>query len=75
MPTPAGDITGSNIWTGEPSEDKKYKVTVTYKIRRVMLVSAKSAAEAEGFVIDTINQNPTNEDVLISEYQSLVEEE
>ena len=45
MPTPAGDITGSNIWTGEPSEDKKYKVTVTYKIRRVMLVSAKSAAE------------------------------
>ena len=40
-----------------------------------MLVSAKSAAEAEGFVIDTINQNPTNEDVLISEYQSLVEEE
>ena len=52
-----------------------YKITVTYKIRRTLKVVAKSAAEAEGFVIDTINQNPSNEDVLISDYQSLVEEE
>ena len=34
MPTPGGEITGSNIWTGEPSADKKYKVTVTYKDRK-----------------------------------------
>lgn len=68
MPTPEGQITGSQIW-----QPKKFKVIANYKVRYVTEVTAESAAEAEGKIIDRLNEG-VNADVLISDYSSEVEE-
>ena len=70
MPTPEGQITGSQIW-----QPKKFKVTAYYKVRYVTEITANTAADAEGILIDQMKAFETNTaDVLISEYRSEVEE-
>ena len=70
MPTPEGQITGSDFW-----QPKKFKVTAYYKVKYTTEVAANTAAEAEGVLIDQMKAFETNTaDVLISEYRSEVEE-
>ena len=74
MPTPYGTISTSEgpVTPDEPAL-KKFKVIANYKVRYVIEVTAESAAEAEGKIIDRLNDG-INADILISDYSSEVEE-
>jgi len=46
MPVPEGQITGSQLWQGEPVDLKQYEVITTYKVRKRTVVSATDEAAA-----------------------------
>lgn len=70
MPVPEGQITGSDIW-----KPKQFRITAYYKVRYVTEVTAETAAEAEGKLLEQMKAfESTNADVLISDYRSEVEE-
>jgi hypothetical protein len=77
MPTPEGQITGSNIWTGQPlqEDEKNYRVTFTYKTRKTTVVTAKSREEAEERASFRVSANRNEYDELISGYEVEIEEE
>jgi hypothetical protein len=77
MPIPHGNITQSNIWTGEPlqEDEKNYRVTFTYKTRKTTVVTAKSREEAEERASFRVSANKGEYDELISGYEVEIEED
>lgn len=77
MPTPEGQITGSNIWTGQPlqEDEKNYRVTFTCKTRKTTVVTAKSREEAEERAGFRVSANKNEYDELISNYEVEITEE
>ena len=74
---PHGNITQSNIWTGQPLEEgeKNYRVTFTYKTRKTTVVTAKSVGEAEERAKFRVSANQNEYDELISDYHVEIEED
>ena len=76
MPVPEGQITGSQIWTGEPdTEEKQYEVVATYKVRKRIIVSAPSEEAADAIASGYFSvENSGKYDEFMSEYAIKVKE-
>ena len=76
MPIPHGNITQSNIWTGQPLDEgeKNYRVTFTHKSRKVTEVTATSQEQAIEMAKARVATTSVDYDELISEYDMQIEE-
>ena len=76
MPTPTGDITASNIWSGEPLQDgeKNYKVTFTRHSTKSTVVTAGSVEEALMRAQFRVSGNQNEYDELVKEFEPEIQE-
>ena len=76
MPVPQGNITTSNIWTGEELKDgeKNYRVRFTNHSTKSTVVTAKSKEEAIEKAQFRVSANKNQYDELVKDFDPEVEE-
>ena len=76
MPIPGGEITTSNIWTGEQLQDneKNYRVRFTKHSTKTTVVTASSKEEALTKAQFRVSDNPNEYDELVREFEPEIEE-
>lgn len=76
MPVPQGDITASNIWTGEELKDgeKNYRVRFVQHSTKSTVVTAKSKEEAIERAQFRVSANKNEYDELVKDFDPEVEE-
>jgi len=77
MPVPQGDITASNVWSGEPLKDgeKNYKVTFIRNSVKSTVVTASSKEEALIKAQFRVSGNANEYDELVQEFEPEIKEQ